>query len=168
MFHAKSAASSLAVLMLLSVLVTIVPTATGLDERHLHFVGTHEDQAFTDGSKSITWSVGASILPSVPVAYGHSLSEGSVHIELEGLQQSHTDTYTVASGALNGTLNETVNDGTSIELMSATSGPPQAGTNSSTVLSTTNLAGTHSYDTCLLYTSPSPRDVEESRMPSSA
>ena len=24
------------------------------------------------------------------------------------------------------------------------------------------------YDTCLLYTSPSPRDVEESRMPSSA
>ena len=147
MFHAKSAASSLAVLMLLSVLVTIVPTATDLDERHLHFVGTHEDQAFTDGSTSITGSVGASILPSVPVAYGHSLSEGSVHIEFEGLQQSQTDTYTVASGALNGTLNETVNDGTSIELMSATSGPPQAGTNSSTVLSTTNLAGTHSYDT---------------------
>ena len=29
------------------------------------------------------------------------------------------------------------------------------------------LQGTHMY-TCLLYTSPSPRDVEESRMPSSA
>ena len=27
---------------------------------------------------------------------------------------------------------------------------------------------THNVDTCLLYTSPSPRDVEESRMPSSA
>ena len=26
----------------------------------------------------------------------------------------------------------------------------------------------HGDDTCLLYTSPSPRDVEESRMPSSA
>ena len=26
----------------------------------------------------------------------------------------------------------------------------------------------HKYSTCLLYTSPSPRDVEESRMPSSA
>ena len=26
----------------------------------------------------------------------------------------------------------------------------------------------HQYGTCLLYTSPSPRDVEESRMPSSA
>ena len=26
----------------------------------------------------------------------------------------------------------------------------------------------HDYPTCLLYTSPSPRDVEESRMPSSA
>ena len=26
----------------------------------------------------------------------------------------------------------------------------------------------HYLDTCLLYTSPSPRDVEESRMPSSA
>ena len=28
--------------------------------------------------------------------------------------------------------------------------------------------GTLVYNTCLLYTSPSPRDVEESRMPSSA
>ena len=30
------------------------------------------------------------------------------------------------------------------------------------------LALAHKSDTCLLYTSPSPRDVEESRMPSSA
>ena len=30
------------------------------------------------------------------------------------------------------------------------------------------LADADSYDPCLLYTSPSPRDVEESRMPSSA
>ena len=29
-------------------------------------------------------------------------------------------------------------------------------------------SGLAMYDTCLLYTSPSPRDVEESRMPSSA
>jgi len=29
-------------------------------------------------------------------------------------------------------------------------------------------SGGRSIDTCLLYTSPSPRDVEESRMPSSA
>ena len=30
------------------------------------------------------------------------------------------------------------------------------------------LGGAHPLKTCLLYTSPSPRDVEESRMPSSA
>ena len=30
------------------------------------------------------------------------------------------------------------------------------------------VVGFHRDDTCLLYTSPSPRDVEESRMPSSA
>ena len=44
------------------------------------------------------------------------------------------------------------------------------------VFQTINLAGTVvadnktglSYEACLLYTSPSPRDVEESRMPSSA
>ena len=29
-------------------------------------------------------------------------------------------------------------------------------------------SGNHPFFTCLLYTSPSPRDVEESRMPSSA
>ena len=31
-----------------------------------------------------------------------------------------------------------------------------------------NAENNHSLDVCLLYTSPSPRDVEESRMPSSA
>ena len=31
-----------------------------------------------------------------------------------------------------------------------------------------DLADELNIDTCLLYTSPSPRDVEESRMPSSA
>ena len=31
-----------------------------------------------------------------------------------------------------------------------------------------NLSDSYCYLTCLLYTSPSPRDVEESRMPSSA
>ena len=30
------------------------------------------------------------------------------------------------------------------------------------------MAGAYTLSTCLLYTSPSPRDVEESRMPSSA
>ena len=31
-----------------------------------------------------------------------------------------------------------------------------------------NLTGITEYEDCLLYTSPNPRDVEESRMPSSA
>ena len=31
-----------------------------------------------------------------------------------------------------------------------------------------NIGGTHHPDSCLLYTSPSPRDAHESRMPSSA
>ena len=36
------------------------------------------------------------------------------------------------------------------------------------VASTTYVRGVIMHNTCLLYTSPSPRDVEESRMPSSA
>ena len=33
---------------------------------------------------------------------------------------------------------------------------------------TATMSGNHQTGICLLYTSPSPRDVEESRMPSSA
>ena len=143
----KLVATGLVGLLLLSVMVTFSPATVNLEEHTPQFVGTQEETTFTDLSTSISGTVGTPIGPSVPVAYGHSLTDGSVHLELEGLQQTHSDTYSVASGALNGTFNETVNDGTNIELISAMSGPPQAGTNSSTVLSTTNLAGTHSYDT---------------------
>ena len=144
----KARAAGLVVLMLLGALSALVsqPTMLGLlnvNER----VGTQQDLAFTDGSTSISGSVGTPINPSVPVAYGYRMTNGTVSLELEGSQRTQTDSYSVASGLLNGTLNDTVNSGTSIKLMSSSSGPPQAGPNSSTVLSTTNLVGTHSYDT---------------------
>ena len=147
MLKQKFAAYGLVGLLVLSVCLAITPHSEALKESTNHFVGTHQDQTFTDGSTSIAGTVGASILPSIPVAYGHSLTSGTVQIDLEGTQQTHSDAYTVASGALNGSLVDVEDDGTSIQLMSASSGPPQAGQNSSTVLSTTNLAGTHSYDT---------------------
>lgn len=114
-------------------------------------VGTATHQAFTDGSVEITGLVGTAIAPTVPVTYGHNMTDGSVSLTLEGSKITHSTSFTVAAGTLNGTLNDTVNDGTSIQLTSSVAGPPQAGANSSTLLSTTNLAGTHAYDTLELY-----------------
>ena len=110
-------------------------------------VGTASQQTFTDGSGEIAGLVGTTIAATVPVTYGHNMTDGSVSLKLEGSEITQNTVFSVASGSLTGTLNDTVNDGTTIQLTSSVAGPPQAGTNSSTVLSTTNLAGTHAYDT---------------------
>ncbi len=110
-------------------------------------VGTATQQAFTDGSTEVTGLVGSAISPTIPVNYGHNMTDGSVSLHLEGSKVTRTTTFSVGAGSLNGTLNDTINDGTTIQLTSSAAGPSQAGTNSSTVLSTTNLAGTHAYDT---------------------
>ena len=110
-------------------------------------VGTATQQVFTDGSVEISGLVGSTISPTIPVTYGHNMTDGSVSLHLEGSKVTQTTSFSVAAGSLNGTLNDTVNDGTSIQLTSSVAGPPQAGPNSSTVLSTSNLAGTHAYDT---------------------
>ena len=144
----KRFAVGLVLLMLTSYLLAVVPSVDVLEQNAAQQrTGTHQDQAFTDGSTLLSGTVGAPINPSIPVAFGYSMTSGSVELSLAGSKVTHTDTYSVASGLLNGSFNDTVSDGSSIQLMSAMAGPPQAGTNSSTVLSPTNLAGTHAYDT---------------------
>lgn len=134
-------------LMLASTLPLTPSTPLLVSDEPVQTVGSQTVTAFTDGTSEMTGLVGTAINPSIPVAYGHTMTDGTVMLNLAGQQVTQTDTYTVASGALNGTFNDTAIDGNSVQLVTATAGPPQAGANSSTVLSTTNMAGTHTYDT---------------------
>ena len=144
----KVTASTLVLLMLTSVLLGLIPTPTHLDEAHIvQRTATVTDQTFTQSMTTITGDVGDTITPTVPVHYGYSMTDGTMNLTLQGSQTPVSTTYTVASGMLNGTLNATINDGSSIQLVSSAAGPPQAGSNSSTVLSATSLSGTHQYDT---------------------
>lgn len=141
-------AAGLVTLMLMSILMGYAPPADHLDDRSdVRSSNTTGDQSFTGLTSSISGSVGDVITPTVPIHYGYSMTNGQMNLTLEGSQTSSTSTYSVASGLLNGTLNATVNDGSSIQLVSAMAGPPQAGTNSSTILSSTSMSGTHQYDT---------------------
>ncbi len=127
--------------------VGLPPTVDLTDDDQPQPVGTSTVQQFSDGSSSFTSSVGGSITPTVPVEYGYSMTNGQVDLQFSGSPSTSTTVYSVASGMLNGTFNGTVSDGMSVELMSASAGPPQAGTNSTTVLNSTTMSGTHSYNT---------------------
>ena len=148
MQRSKVTASTLVLLMLTSVLLGLIPTPAHLEKAHtVQRTATVSDQTFTQSMTTISGDVGDTITPTVPVHYGYSMTDGTMNLSLAGRQTPMSTTYTVASGMLNGTLNATVNDGSSIQLVSSAAGPPQAGSNSSTVLSTTSLSGTHHYDT---------------------
>ncbi|MGB2070850.1 MAG: hypothetical protein ACPHVR_04370 [Poseidonia sp.] len=148
MNRTKHRALGLASLMLLSILLSVAPAPHSLSSAvEVHRSGTISDSTFTSSMTTISGTVGSPITPTIPVHFGYSMTQGSVNLSLEGTQTSTTTTYTVASGLLNGTLNATVNDGTSVQLVSSSAGPPQAGTNSSTVLSATSMTGTHAFDT---------------------
>lgn len=148
MNHLKHRALSLTSLMLLSILLSVAPhphhLATDITAQRS---GTTSDHTFTTSTSEISGTVGSPITPTVPVHFGSSMTQGGVNLSLQGTQTSSTTTYSVATGLLNGTLNATVNDGNTVELVSSSSGPSQAGTNSSTVLSSTSMSGTHTYDT---------------------
>ena len=134
-------------LMLASTFPLTPTTPLLVADETVQTVGSQTVTAFTDGTSEMTGLVGTAINPSIPIAYGHTMTDGTVMLNLAGQQVTQTDTYSVASGALNGTFNDTAIDGNSVQLVTATAGPPQAGANSSTVLTTTNMAGTHTYDT---------------------
>ena len=80
-------------------------------------------------------------------------------------------TLTVAGNTtLSGTNNLGSNPTVTLGSNATFPGPSSAGTfNGGHIIQITeNTSETSANGTCLLYTSPSPRDVEESRMPSSA
>ncbi len=147
MHRPQAMAVALIGLLLASVLaMTVTSVHLTLDDAPME-AGMQSETQFTDGTTELAGLVGSNINPTVPIVYGHTMTDGTLTLSLEGQRVTHSDAFTVSSGALNGTLNDTVNDGNTVQLVTAVSGPPQAGTNSSTVLSTTNLAGTHAYDT---------------------
>jgi hypothetical protein len=117
------------------------------EQRSTSYVGTTTKSTFSNGASELSADVGTNPSASIPLEAGYRLDNGSMNVTLEGEKIISTQTYSVASGTLNGTLTDTVRDGTSIQLMSMSSGPPGAGTNSSQLFNTVTWSGTHNYST---------------------
>ena len=112
-----------------------------------HHVDSVSSSTFTYGLTEESKQVGDSVQVYIPLEAGYSMTSGSVNVSLEGSEVSSTQTYSVSNGGLNGTMNGTDSDGSAIALQTATSGPPQAGNNSSFLLNGISLSGVHAYDT---------------------
>ncbi len=110
-------------------------------------VGTSSKSTFSNGASELSADVGTNPSASIPLEAGYRLDHGSMNVTLEGEKITSTQSYSVASSTLNGTLTDVVSDGTSIQLMSMSSGPPGAGSNSSQLFNTVTWSGTHNYST---------------------
>ena len=127
---------------------TLESPQLSLPEQHsTSNVGTSSKSTFSNGASELSADVGTNPLASIPLEAGYRLDNGSMNVTLEGEKMTSYQTYSVASGTLNGTLTDTVSDGTSIQLMSTSSGPPGAGSNSSQLFNTVTWSGTHNYST---------------------
>ncbi|MDG1552090.1 MAG: hypothetical protein P8Q87_01055, partial [Candidatus Poseidonia sp.] len=109
---------------------TTAQSTLEVDSGH-HHVDTVSSSTFTYGLTEESKLVGDSVQIYIPLEAGYSMTSGSVNVSLEGSEVSSTQTYSIANGGLNGTMNGTVSDGSAIALQTATSGPPQSGNNSS-------------------------------------
>ena len=110
-------------------------------------VDTISSSTFAYGKVSESKKVGEPVEVYIPLEAGYSMSSGSVNVSLEGTEVSSTETYSAANGGLSGIMNGTSSDGTSISLQTASSGPPQSGTNSSLLVNSVSWSGVHAYDT---------------------
>ena len=113
-------------------------------------------------------------MPSISKASGALQVAGGVGIVGDVYAESGDFSSLVTTSNI-ATINITASDTihtTNINIIDTVTTTNVATTNltASDTIHTTNVATTNltASDTCLLYTSPSPRDVEESRMPSSA
>ena len=102
---------------------------------------------FSNGASELSQTVGNSPPASIPLEPGYRLEDGTMNITLEGQKITSTQLFSVASSTLNGTMTDTVSDGSAIQLMSTSSGPPSAGTNSSMLFNTVTWSGVHNYST---------------------
>ena len=123
------------------------PQASLSEEPSSSNVGTASKSTFSNGASELSAEVGTNPSASIPLEAGYRLDNGSMNVTLEGEKITSTQSYSVASGTLNGTLTDVVSDGTAIQLMSMSSGPPNAGTNSSQLFNTVTWSGTHNYST---------------------
>jgi hypothetical protein len=118
-----------------------------LDEHSTEQVDQRSRTAFSNGASELSQSVGNNPIASLPLEPGYRLEDGTMNIALEGQKITSSQLFSVASGTLNGTLTDTVSDGSAIQLMSTSSGPPGAGSNSSQLFNTVTWSGTHNYST---------------------
>ena len=110
-------------------------------------VNAISSSTFASGKLEESKQVGDSVEVYIPLEAGYSMTSGSVDVSLEGTEVSSIETYSISNGGLNGTMNGTVSDGSSIALQTATSGPPQSGNNSSLLFNSVSWSGVHAYDT---------------------
>ena len=131
-----------------------------LQAEHPHQYAFIENNFITDRQYTIVWTAEQAADIAAGRAPEHSFKDppkplASTHTklleDLSGRYKVQPDVLRATSRALYGTLNARMERGTAKELKGAN-----------------KADGCLLLKACLLYTSPSPRDVEESRMPSSA
>ena len=110
-------------------------------------VGQQTFTTFSSGLTSTTGQIGDVVQDSIELQHGSSVNQGDVNLSLIGDEVFTVNTHSVAAGTLTGTLDETVSDGQSIQLMTSSSGPSQAGTNSSQLFNSVSWSGVHAYNT---------------------
>jgi len=110
-------------------------------------VATASASTFTGGVAEIATQANMPINPSIPLEYGHRMTDGTFRATFSGAPFQSTTVYSVANGLITGTAAGTVIDNNAIVLQTATAGPSQAGNNTTTLLGPVSMSGTHAYDT---------------------
>ena len=118
--------------------------------------GLIEDGAIAVQDGTIAWTGSASELPGPAETLAREVRDGEGMCITPGLIDSHTHLVYAGNRAREFEMRL---EGASYEELAKAGGG---------ILSTVQATRNASEEACLLYTSPSPRDVEESRMPSSA
>ena len=109
------------------------------------------------------------LIPNPNVSYTSPDSTGSLSFTpIADQHGTATITITIEDGGFDGNLNTTGDNATFSRTFDVTVNPVNDAPTLNTVADVTIDEDAAQQTICLLYTSPSPRDVEESRMPSSA
>ena len=122
-------------------------TAVLQDESIDAYISEQTATTFSNGAGQMVGSAGVAMTASLPLQPGYRLESGLMNLSMEGMKTTSSQSFSITSGTLNGTMNETMTNGTAVQLMSSTSGPPSAGTNTSMLFSTVTWSGTHNYST---------------------
>ena len=148
----RVSALCLTFLMVLSTSLGLLAVPTNLealpsDASGPSHASTTSTSTFTGSVSEISTQANMPISPSIPLEYGHRMTDGTFRATFSGAPFQSTTVYSVANGLITGTAAGTVVDNNAIVLQTATAGPSQAGNNSTTLLGPVSMSGTHAYDT---------------------